>query len=518
MLRGRNQKKKNITQVSRIFNWTRRTHSTLPSPSKKGLIESIVGVGLELARKMIELQTNMYEKANKQATLFYRLLGAPSTVNRQPLTPPTLPFHSSGVGKFIHEEVKPNQSMSPSIEKLFAELKKRREQIQSLHTQLEESLSSHEQSKKKLATAMEENKKLRVAEALLKKSFYEIDQKYLDLRNDHIDLNRKETELRKLKEKCHGLEESVNLHSKKSNDPQLCQADIDVKDHEISRLLKRIERLRMQSPGMVAFSNICSRLLSTMSKFAQKSEQTITEVHRLYSDLLQKEFPRHLAHIRAIHYLAELCEKYVMETFPLGRFDCTIYCSSTFLDAELGEELKRRGFILSFKNDKTIVASPKTCLGLGAYGIFLCVRKSYEKENGKLFPFAFYPMISSETIEQKNRVFIEHEKARSSKPGGQATNTTETQVTSILVFDGIEVCRAQSQDTRSQNENKKIADKRLFERVLSREIEKWKVAPPDFAPIMLNPPDISLLAPTLLVQATYLERLFLNSILEHSAS
>jgi hypothetical protein len=109
---------------------------------------------------------------------------------------------------------------------------------------------------------------------------------------------------------------------------------------------------------------------------------------------------------------------------------------------------------------------------LGPYGYLACtfaLRKQQQGGGGggaALLPSAVYPVASPALLANAKRVQILTDRARSSKPGGQASNVGETKITHRLLIDGGLFASAFSQDTRSAMFNTGTAmDRLLKERV-----------------------------------------------------
>ena len=466
------------------FFLVRFKNSDAKKDSEPTFMQRFITNNLSNMHQAIEVQISLYEKARDQANRYER------TFNRKiPYPPaPKISDHAPICG---YKEGMTEDSLSQlpqSVQKILYELKHRRERIQELQVQLDNVTEKFTKLQNQHNETLQQNSQLVTSERSIRKSLHEIDQKYMDLRNEQMDLKQKEREVRDLKQKHAALTQQLARVEDSHKNTILREKEFATRDVEIHRMQKRIERLRAQSPGIVAFSNLCSRILtaSTVQEHSN-ADRAVSEVHRLYANLLQEQFHDHATTIRAPQCLAELCEEYITRSFPMHRFDCVLCCALDKVPGDLREELTTRGFVLQPVGKQTAVYFTQKLGGMGAYGLVLGAtaaqeqrtheRKGMDKER---LTFRVRPVIAAQTLDAGLRTRVEYHTTKSSGPGGQAANVTETHVTAVLFLDGTEVCRTQSQETRSQAENKRICDERLRTEVLPKWCEKWETQPPVF--------------------------------------
>jgi hypothetical protein len=153
---------------------------------------------------------------------------------------------------------------------------------------------------------------------------------------------------------------------------------------------------------------------------------------------------------------------------------------------------QRRGFgawsVKSVQNpasnttDITITSAPDSdtpASSLGPFGCFATFFASIQSSSSSSSssPPTIHPVLSTPLINNAKRTKIVTDKARSSKPGGQASNVGETKITHRLVVDGGLITSATSQDSRSAMHNIDTAMERLMTERLPVANQKLKQLP-----------------------------------------
>ncbi|KNH04937.1 hypothetical protein XU18_3921 [Perkinsela sp. CCAP 1560/4] len=385
-----------------------------------------------------------------------------------------------------------------SIEETFEELRTRRGRITELLGTVEELKSANQKLTLDRTDAERAKAVALSAGEKIKGSFQGIDQRFIDLRDEVINLREVESKYKTLTRKHHDLEASYTKAvrdgstSRNTASDTKSQALLASTALEVQRLEKRIERLRNQSPAMVALYGVFSAIIksSNPDKFHHDAlNEDLATVQRKYAEILTNAFPVQCEAIGARELLVRACIEHVRSSFFYGGFDCQIHCPSG-IDQKLTQLLNgqiENGFqIRRLSNTSIEVACPDQTSGVGPYGLLSCFLRAFpERASG----MRVYPTITEMTIRRHSKVKILHETCKSSKPGGQAANVTETQVKSALMFDGRVIARASSQDTPSQQVNKKRAEQRLIEESLETDKKKWEASPPTFPKVILRSGD-----------------------------
>lgn len=131
-------------------------------------------------------------------------------------------------------------------------------------------------------------------------------------------------------------------------------------------------------------------------------------------------------------------------------------------------------------NNKNIVLGP---YGFFAAYVAVAQQDQQKQQLQQQAQLAVYPTASQALLDNPRRSTILTDKARSSKPGGQAANVSETKITHRLLIDGALFASSTSQDSRSAMHNKDTAMERLMsERVPAvnqklRQVRKLVLAP-----------------------------------------
>eukprot|EP00760_Papus_ankaliazontas_P030303 PhM_4_TR4730/c0_g1_i1/m.59471 len=464
--------------------------------NEKGFLERLLAKNTDSVKKAVEMQQKAYQRACEEA----KSKGQPP-----PPPPPPLPEfvqkmlkHAEKTGRMpdgsnpftaMSEALKaqpamqqqsstssppPAQQQSPTLpqhmEELFAELSHRRARIHELNLVVDDLKSQNAELKKQLGETKSTEERVR---SQLKRT----DTKAVDQADEIRSLKEKEKELAVYRSKLDAANAELNK-LKAKNAPnehnvariQELTTSVAEKETQIRRLEKRVERLRSQSPGLVALQNVVRTLSAACpaedEAARDAADAALVDVIRRYSSVLESSWADHRAKVGTVGAVVTACRTYVRSVVAHSMLDCTVAGGTACIPADLRTYLEtEEGLVFVDKSDgTTLVYCPElkysggAAAAIGACGIMTCLKTSKIVEGLG----AIRPCLSQETIDAAKRTHIEHEKTRSSKPGGQAANVTETHVTAKLLLDGAAFARSECQDTRSQHENIKIAESRLM--------------------------------------------------------
>ena len=150
-------------------------------------MQRFITSNLSNMHQAIEVQISLYEKARDQANRYER------TFNRKIPYPPA-PKISDYAPICEYKEGMTDDSLSQlpqSVQKILYELKHRRERIQELQVQLDNVTEKFTKLQNQHNETLQQNSQLVTSERSIRKSLHEIDQKYMDLRNEQMDLKQK---------------------------------------------------------------------------------------------------------------------------------------------------------------------------------------------------------------------------------------------------------------------------------------------------------------------------------------
>ena len=447
---------------------------------------------LKFYRMLLQMQINSFTAFTINA---HRVFKIPT----EELDLSVTPQHQVNV---VQPDVLPKPScgvLPTSVQESLKELKARRERIMELLSSIDVLKSENQQLIEKYRVVVDEKTSAVQTQERIRDSFQGIDQRFIDLRNDVITLREVESKYKVLQGKHNDLQVNYDKLSKGLNlgghtENAHIKSLLSSREQEVQRLEKRIERLRNQSPCVASLQSIYMAI-----EKASDSEtfhhnilgEELAAMQRKYAAILTEDFPKHSTGIGARELIAKTCEEYVRSSFFYGSFDCVVQCPAGIdsrLLSYLSKHVKSSFLILRHSNSSIEVVCPSKCSCVGPYGILTCFRLAFPEAASKL---TVYPTLHKKTIDEGGKVHISHETCKSSKPGGQASNVTETQVKSALTFNGRVIARAHSQDTRSQSENKKRAEQRLLGESLRIEIEKLQASPPIFKGVDIHESNIA---------------------------
>ena len=454
------------------------------SKADKSMVLPMILTFFKAGRFLIQLQINFFTLAASKCQKALNLHSSELALTLNP----TFSFTSDGS----------ESGIPTSMQVLSKELIVRRQRIMDLRQSIDDMRLQNEDLNQRLKSASDERDTAIRMRDKVRVSLTSIDKQFIDLRNDVITLREIEAKYRDLLVQHEDLQTKLEKtqpaddKGKSEHEKNLLKNELDARAQELCRLEKRIERLRNQSPCMVS-------LLSVIQSVEKAADQTsfhrdgladdLTRVQSKYSKLLREEFPQHSLEIGARELLAKACSEYIRSSFFHAAFDCVVECPRG-IDSRLLALIENdypTFQILRHSNTSLEVVCPEKHTGVGPYGIFSCFNLAFPKEP---HPLRVYPTLSTQTINKSENIRIVHDTCKSSKPGGQASNVTETQVKSSLIFNGRVLARASSQDTRSQHENRKRSERRLLES-LHHELDTMRSSPPRVQRVVLKAESIS---------------------------
>jgi len=450
-----------------------------PSSSPSSSLANLFTASLTILKKSIDIQLFAYEKANQSATEIMRRMGHkmgpspspshPSEPLRSPLGSP--PTASAGGG--TAGDVSP--SVKAHIESLFKELEQRRQRIQELQLTLDDARAEQAKMKTKLSAVM-------ASEDNVKEKLREATARYDTKADEVLTLKEKERDLKLMTQKLHQAQsEIVKLKEQSSPEAQenasleALRSQLSMKETEVERLRKKIERLRTQSPGLVAIQSVVALMGSVQSDYDKQGL-----VAEAYQSLLQKYAVRlseewalsHARQIGAPLFVVRACAEFIrLSLMPCAMLDVTL-TSPHDIPPEAARALEERfGFV---RDGRMWYNKNQSKMGLGPFGVMYCLAKSYG-------------LTLTPTIHPKNeRVELLYETSRASGPGGQAVNVTETHVAVVLKVDGVVLARSEAGDTRSQGDNRKIATERLWQEKVPKELQRLGDSLVPWTPFVLS--------------------------------
>ncbi|EAN77507.1 hypothetical protein, conserved [Trypanosoma brucei brucei TREU927] len=359
-------------------------------------------------------------------------------------------------------------NLGPEIEELFAELSSIRAKKNSYRSKFLAAETDLEKLRKEV-------EQLRETDASLRSKLRRVEQDVMLLNSENMELKEHEKEWRQVRHKNEKLTDAVQRlqHDNAAQDRQLSEAlqvQLKEKDDMLRSLQRKLDRLRKRDP-LLQFSLLCSdvaRLCDTEQNAAKDAAEDafnmLQGIHQQKQDAAWKSAM--LQDGAAAKAFMAVVRRFYLSRVPHANYDALVAVD----DAEaLRPLVSEMGFTLEHvaAGRYVIVAPsvevPKTFIGpYGLCAALYLAGKSVEGE--KMFSFKLtvvYPHVSSTLFGNTCRTGVQYDTARSSGPGGQAVNVSETQIIAKLSIDGDAAYTAEAQDSRSALNNREAATEKL---------------------------------------------------------
>ncbi|CCW70349.1 unnamed protein product [Phytomonas sp. Hart1] len=411
----------------------------------------------------------------------------------------------SGNGGLTLDELK-KVNLGPEIEALFEELRSIREKknhYRELYNKTKAMLETESKEKNELASSLNR------VHGRLKRAEHEV----LLLNSECMDSKQVASQVKSLIAQNRRLSDELNERKAavaSSADPSHAdlQRRLKAKEAALHSLQRKVERMRRRDP-ILGFSILCS----DVARFCDTARDPLKGLADEAFEVLQTNYLRQQQAVwaaaagndngAAAKAFVAVVKRFFSSRLPHYNYDAMMTVEGDV--QALKDIVNGLGFLISpvaGKDGRWMLASQAdatpltTSLGPYAYAFTLWYLSTTRISNSSSsnnndsnpnrnpkdsdytsstnglvsLPFAalpytvthVVPYVSSTLVENQNRISIEYETARSSGPGGQATNTTETQIHGKLFIDGATAFSAQAQDSRSALQNKESATAKLM--------------------------------------------------------
>ena len=261
-----------------------------------------------------------------------------------------------------------------------------------------------------------------------------------------------------------------------SNDSQLLkranELTVLLKSSEDSQhsMQRKLDRLRRRDP-LQQFSIFLNELTSN------GNTKDTSQAHTVLRDAFQKGV--HQAWDKCSTEVAECvvhaCRQQVLFNCPHSNLDCIVRMNAPNDSAvfhELSQLCSPFGFVVKWRDDaemEMIVEANSSVSTLGPFGYLFCWHflisdvPSINRSSPSVSNVArVKPWISHSLATNEQRSRIDITATKSSAPGGQAANVSETHICASLCIDGKVIVTAECQETRSALHNRKLAVESLL--------------------------------------------------------
>ncbi|KEG09912.1 type 11 methyltransferase [Trypanosoma grayi] len=443
-------------------------------------IGKIPGIG-KLAQKNIEVMEHLVKNVQQQQQETTKPVTSGSSEG--PMSGKKTTFDNffpaqsaaagSSSGPTIDELKKIN--LGSEIEALFAELKVMRAKKNSYRDKLFAREEELEKAHKELA-------QIRETDASLRAKLRKVEQEVMLINSENMELREHEMEWRQVRQKNKELTTAVERmqHSDAAHDRQrsdVLQAQLREKEDALRSLQRKLERLRRRD-ALLQFSRLCSDVARLCDASRDVAKDASDEAFAALQNVYEEEQERAWAAAAgrdgaAAHAYVAVVRRFLLSRVPHANYDALVAVEG---DVEaLRGVAAGMGFTLHhMSNERYIISAPAMVPAppafLGPYGISVGLYLAGKTATAAVgaeqeaLPFrltAVFPNVSLTLFSNPKRVSVHFDTARSSGPGGQAANVTETQITAKLSIDGETAYVAEAQDSRSALSNRETAMEKL---------------------------------------------------------
>ena len=365
-------------------------------------------------------------------------------------------------------------NLGPEIEALFAELRTMREKRNAIRSKLAE-------KETELERALSETKHAKDTEASLRQRLQLAEQNVLLLNSELMDLKDKAIELKASKATIAKLQQTV--HSLQSTDAaplgkrvDLLEGQLVEKEDQLRASNRKLDRLRRRDP-LLQFSaqvNVLNRAEGSLApsadahaSFAALLDECFAKIQEDYTQEVGTAWTACASRSNsAARYVVLATQAFFRRHLDHASLDAFVTLTGNVKAAT--SIFESAGYTVTDLNGKFLVAAPKDgespISGCGPFALAaaLNVLTTYSRQSAYDFTVgAAHPAVSEMLATNKHRSRLEFDTSRSSKPGGQAANVSETQITVRLFVDNVFCFSSEAQDTRSAVTNKDLALERL---------------------------------------------------------
>jgi hypothetical protein len=368
-------------------------------------------------------------------------------------------------------------NLGPEIEALFTELRTMREKRNAVRSKLAE-------REAELDRVTAECKHAKDTESSLRQRLQLAEQNVLLLNSDLMDLKEKAAELKTAKATVAKLQQAV--HSLQSSDTaplakkiESLEALLADKDDQLRSSARKIDRLRRRDP-LLQFSghvNVLTRNVEGHSDVAADSgavllEDSFNSIQESFSAEVASAWAAAAARNgNAARHVVAAAKEFFRRNLDHAALDASVGVTGNVEAATA--IFTSAGFSVAQVSGRLQVTSPlesgvpvSRCgpFALAAALSILTAPKQQQQQQQQQLDFtvtAAHPMVSETLAKCTKRTRLEFDTCRSSKPGGQAANVAETQITVRLFVDDVFAFSSEAQDTRSAVSNKELALERL---------------------------------------------------------
>ncbi|EAN86171.1 hypothetical protein C3747_80g70 [Trypanosoma cruzi] len=371
-------------------------------------------------------------------------------------------------GPTIDELKKVN--LGPEIEELFAELASMRAKKNSYR----EKLHAKEEECKKL---QKELLQMRETDASLRTKLRKVEQDVVLLNSENMELKEHEKEWRQVRKKNELLTDTVQKLQKSDaaqdrHRSDMLQTQLKEREENLRSLQRKLERLRRRDP-LLKFSRLCSdvvRMCDTERDSAKDlSDDAFASLQSCYEREQDAAWKTAAMQEGAgANVYVAVVRRLFLSRLPHVNYDALINVEGDV--AMLKSFVEESGFELQHVTaERYVIAAPAAATSsptfIGPYGVGVALFLSGKMDESTYrLPFkltAVCPNVSTTLFSNAHRATVHYDTARSSGPGGQAANVTETQIIAKLLIDGELAYVAEAQDSRSALSNREAAMERL---------------------------------------------------------
>lgn len=361
-------------------------------------------------------------------------------------------------------------NLGPEIEALFAELALMRKKKNAYRDKLFSKEEELEKAQKELAQARETDVSLRT-------KLRKVEQDVMLLNSENMELKEQAKEWRQVRQKNEALTDT--LQKMQQGDAALdrqrsdaLQVEVREKEETLRSLRRKLERLRRRDP-LLKFSRLCS----SVARLCDAERDTARDVFDDAFAALQSCYEQEQSHawetavaqngVGARAYAA------VVRRFFLSRVSHANYDALVAVEGDvdaLREFVKESGLTVQHVGaERYVIAAAEDTAASGAFlgpygvsvGLYLAGKVGKDVFGQPFRLTAVFPHVSTILFNNAHRATVHYDTARSSGPGGQAANVTETQIIAKLFIDGQTAYVAEAQDSRSALSNREAATEKL---------------------------------------------------------
>eukprot|EP00796_Vickermania_ingenoplastis_P010070 gene10070-7040_t len=453
-------------------------------PQKVSLVQEM------LKKESPERQKELMEQALKFQQSMSKIPGFKKFAERQSKivenlmknTPPpssfgTTPFQEAGHQRGPSLDELKRINLGEEIEGLFAELRLLRQKKNQYR-------DKYLAAKTDLEDTQKEKERVCKVEQSLRQKLQKAEQEVLLLNTEVMDLQDRIKKLTGLQKEYHQLKCSYDAIKSQTGDAVVTESslykglmqELQHKEEMLQSLQRKLQRLRRNDP-LLQFSLACSELerLSTPERVGAGRWEKVKAKQDEAFEVLQSQYRAMQAKAwtaacednsaGAMAFLT-FSEHFLLTLLPHANLDACVTLSSESSEKEARLLFESKGFVVETVSSGTLgplrleVRSPPhgSLRGCGPYAYAvaaaLCPPPTSSDPPPVLISSAA-PCVTESLLQNEDRTVVHFDTARSSGPGGQAVNVSETQIHAKVEIDGAAVFSASAQDSRSAMQNKK---------------------------------------------------------------